>query len=261
MGKRLNTTKEQLKKSLYAYQLKNAEFAVPRMPYAVEQRFFEAIATGNRVITDGDAGAILSYLGIRSEADFRKGTIARNNFKQQEYEAVAFIVKLETTAINAGVDPELAYDTGDIYLQNISMSPGPDEINPLLSYAVLDFFELCTYAREVGRYSIHVAKAIHYIETHPNTPITVDDLAKYTCISNNYLSSVFHRETGLTISEYINRFRIEKAKNMLKYSDISVQAIASYLCYSTQGNFYTVFKRFTGQSPTEYRRANKPINF
>ena len=62
--------------------------------------------------------------------------------------------------------------------------------------------------------------------------------------------------TGVAVSEYIRRQRIDTAKTLLQYTSFSCLEIAEYLCFSSDSHFSRVFREYTGLTPTAYRKAN-----
>ena len=98
-----------------------------------------------------------------------------------------------------------------------------------------------------------VMQCVDYIYTHIKERITIEDLACYTGLSQNYLSRVFKQNLGISISDYIREQKIEKATHLLRYSDKSVVDIANYLSFSSQSHFIQVFENFTGLTPKKYR--------
>ncbi|MMZ64507.1 HTH-type transcriptional regulator YesS [compost metagenome] len=68
-----------------------------------------------------------------------------------------------------------------------------------------------------------------------------------------YLGQLFHKEVGESFTEYVNRYRIEKAKEMLKTTHQKVHEIARQVGYWETGYFYKQFKRYVGISPTEFK--------
>lgn len=102
-----------------------------------------------------------------------------------------------------------------------------------------------------------IEKAKHYIGQHFTEPLSVADIAGYTCLSPSYLSFLFKRETGFTLTRYIDRLRIENAKELLIMTSRSVKEISSIAGYTDQNYFSRLFKRHEGISPVEYRTKNK----
>ena len=72
-------------------------------------------------------------------------------------------------------------------------------------------------------------------------------------LNPTYLSELFARETGTSLSQYITDKRMEAAENMLKYSEYSFSEIAQILAYRSQSHFTKVFKKHSGMTPGEYR--------
>ena len=89
----------------------------------------------------------------------------------------------------------------------------------------------------------------------------MEDIAAPLGISADYLSRLFHREMGITIQAYINQVRVERAAELLVYSEMSLPAIAAYVHFPSQSYFGHIFKQFMGQTPNEYREANRVPEF
>lgn len=86
-------------------------------------------------------------------------------------------------------------------------------------------------------------------------PIKVtEQIAKLTGYDYSYVSSLFSQSVGITIEQYIIDLRIEKAKELLKYDDLNLNAIADLLGYSHPSHFSRQFKQQTGSTPTEFRQ-------
>jgi len=98
-----------------------------------------------------------------------------------------------------------------------------------------------------------------------HTKISLEKLAEITALSPAYLSKLFHKEVGMTVSAYITKKRIEAAENMLKFSEYSCLEISDYLCFSSESHFIQVFRKHTGYTPKSFRerffRTRKPDVF
>jgi len=80
------------------------------------------------------------------------------------------------------------------------------------------------------------------------------DIAKAVGVSNNYLSLIFGQELGLSPWEYLNRFRIVRAQELLRGTEESVTAIAARTGFEDSAYFSRVFRKLVGQSPQHYRQ-------
>ncbi len=98
-----------------------------------------------------------------------------------------------------------------------------------------------------------MATCIDYIYKHLHQRITVPDLAEQAGLTESYLSTLFKKETGRSISDYVLDRRIEAASNMLKFSNYSCADIGAILAFSSQSHFIRVFKARTGQTPRAFR--------
>jgi CheY-like chemotaxis protein len=100
-----------------------------------------------------------------------------------------------------------------------------------------------------------VRLAMAYLHEHYAESISRWDLAQYVCISEDYLTYCFRQELGTTPMQYLQRYRVNQAKLLLKNSQKSITEIAREVGFSDSGYFSRVFHRQTGMSPEAFRRA------
>ncbi|WMT41420.1 response regulator transcription factor [Paenibacillus sp. D2_2] len=98
-----------------------------------------------------------------------------------------------------------------------------------------------------------VQQVLHYIDQSYNEDISLKTLGALYHIHPVYLGQLFHKEVNQSFTDYINWYRIEKAKELLKHSPMKVQEIARGVGYWETGYFYKQFKKYVGISPTEYK--------
>ncbi len=89
----------------------------------------------------------------------------------------------------------------------------------------------------------------HYLERQP-----VTFYADRLCISSRYLTTIVRRVSGLSVTDWMNRYVITEAKYLLKYSDMSIQEVAYKLNFPNQSFFGKYFKQHLGISPSAYRQ-------
>ena len=75
-------------------------------------------------------------------------------------------------------------------------------------------------------------------------------------ISRTHLAAKFKKETGMTLTDFILKEKIEEAKRLLRYSDRSLALIAEYLGFSSQSHFSKTFKKYVNTTPKEYREKH-----
>lgn len=93
-----------------------------------------------------------------------------------------------------------------------------------------------------------------FIEKHPDEDLSLIHLAEQVFLNASYLSRLFKQTVGMNLSEYIEKARILKAKELLKKRDMKVHEVAKQVGYESAASFTRLFRKATGYSPQEYRR-------
>ncbi len=93
-----------------------------------------------------------------------------------------------------------------------------------------------------------------FVKNNYQYEITLKDVASVVYISPQYLSKIFRKEKGMPFVEWLNEYRIEKAKIMLISDDIKITNVANLVGYNDYKYFSSVFKKYTGLSPRDYRK-------
>ena len=95
-----------------------------------------------------------------------------------------------------------------------------------------------------------------YIDKNPGEALTLSSLAKKCFYNPSYFSRMFKQKFNISLTEYINRRRVDKAIELLGNSQLSVEEISSLVGFSDRSTFYNVFSRLTGSTPSEFRKSN-----
>jgi len=93
-----------------------------------------------------------------------------------------------------------------------------------------------------------------YLEKHRSQNITSEDICKDLSCSRSHISHQFKTQTGMSIREYLTKLRVNDAKQLLKFSDLTVTEIAFTTGFSSSNYFTNVFKKELGMSPGTYRK-------
>ena len=99
-----------------------------------------------------------------------------------------------------------------------------------------------------------VGKAIEYMKSNFNAKINLDDIVADIFLSKDYFRQLFKKTTGISITEYIQKTRIEAACKLLLETDRTVFDIAGDCGFSDIKFFYKTFKKITNKTPNEYRK-------
>ena len=113
------------------------------------------------------------------------------------------------------------------------------------------------YRKYVDKTTSVTEKICQYIDQHYKEEIRRDDLGELVYLNTDYMSRMFKKEVGVSISTYILQKRVEEAKKLLSQSNLPINTVSIYVGYSNFSYFTKMFKENTGYSPLEYRRKNQ----
>ena len=135
----------------------------------------------------------------------------------------------------------------------------PLRVKALLLEIISYFIENTVIEKILLSTSTSVEKLNHvlnYIETHLSEDISVEELASIVHFHPNYFIRFFKKHLGTSPIHYINRIRLEKAKNLLGISDMAISEIADKIGFNDLFYFSRKFKSHTGFSPSEFRNIH-----
>lgn len=95
---------------------------------------------------------------------------------------------------------------------------------------------------------------LEYIHLHYNEDIYLELFADRLNLTKEYISQYFKNKMGINLVNYLNEFRIEKAKKLLSETSLSINEVAQNVGYNTPNSFSRIFKQYVGKSPREYRQ-------
>lgn len=181
------------------------------------------------------------------------GHVSDDPVRNYKYLFVASMTLASRAAIAGGMDAERAYNISDLYILRMDQLQSVEAVQALHREM---FTFLTAEMAALGKkevFSKPIVLCMDYIYEHLNEPIRVKHLAEFAGLNASYLSVLFKKETGQSISDYILSKRMEAAKNMLRFSDDAYADIAAILAFSSQSHFIRVFKQQTGYTPKAYR--------
>ncbi len=117
------------------------------------------------------------------------------------------------------------------------------------------FYGYCRLVKKhtTKNYSAVVQKTVVYIESDLCGNLSLSNLARINNVSASYLSTQFKKETGSTLTDYVNKKRIKNAMHLLKTTNLQVQTVAQHSGILDMQYFTKLFKKHTGKTPKEYR--------
>lgn len=102
-----------------------------------------------------------------------------------------------------------------------------------------------------------IKRVIEYVDANLSSKVSLLDLAAVAGLSRMHFASQFRAATGLRPHEFLLRQRVRRAEELLRRSPMAIVEVALAVGFQTQAHFTTVFKRFTGSTPREWRAANQ----
>ena len=123
----------------------------------------------------------------------------------------------------------------------------------VLAQDMIRKYTLLVKEYSLGKYSLIIRKTIAHINHDLTQDLSLKAQANLLSVTPSYLSHLFKKETGMTLSNYVNQQRINHAKYLLTNTDLQIQQIAHDCGYIDICYFTKVFKKITGVTPSEYR--------
>ncbi len=162
---------------------------------------------------------------------------------------------LRKAAERGGVHPIYLDRISSEFALKIELFTSVEQGNELMT----DMFRsYCRLVREKSSsYSSLVKSAVTAIDSDPSAELSLSTLAKQLNVSNVYLSAIFKKETGKTITEYINDRRISYAKHLLRTTSLQIQTVSLHCGIMDVHYFSKLFKQKTGKTPSCFRAEAK----
>ena len=203
------------------------------------------------IVRRGDTAALKSWLSQAPAV--QAGTIAKDQLRQMRNLFIVTATLASRAAIRGGIPEDDAFTLSDAYIQRVELLTEHGKILNLQFHMLMEFTEQVEKLHR-GKHSTRLSLDVaNYVRHHLSERVSVDAMADELYLSRPYLSAKFKQETGQTLTDFILQEKTEEAKRLLRYSDKSASAIAAYLGFSSHGHFCTVFRKYTGVTPNEYR--------
>ena len=209
--------------------------------------FYRAVASGDveQVKKSCEQGLFVEEEGV--------GVLSKDPVINLKYHFVITTAMITRLCRQNGMELEQAFRLSDFYIQKLDDISTKEQVQKLHDEMVMDYTEKMRKYFRSDTNSRHINVCKEYIYSHIKERITIEDLADELGVSASYLSRLFKKETGESVSAYIRKQKIEMAKNMLRYSDYSMIEIANRLAFSSQSHFIQQFREVVGMTPKKYR--------
>lgn len=216
---------------------------VYRHSYQEEQALMDAVREGK----GKEAVALCETM------DRDAGRLSKSDLTHRRYIAIIGITMCSRAAIQGGISPGTAYRLSGYYIQKCDEAVDAQSLYHLRNKAVLELTERVDEENRRRKSSNYVARIKNYVKLHYREKIMLDELSEEIGLNPTYVSRLFKKETGIRLQDYINMVRIERAEQLLAYTDLSLPSIADYVHFPNQSYFGKIFKEIHGISPKVWR--------
>lgn len=236
----IHTIPKEVSKSLY----KQSDCGLIHTPYRDEIRLFSCVKEGN-------PEKLMSQVKPFMESGIFVGEMSDDNLMQYRYMAVSTITLATRYAIQGGLEEHTAYNFSDSFIRAVDKHNSSGEILVHLASKIIELTNMVKDNKSKVRYSPHIRKCISYINQNITKKITVKEIAAHCGVSADYLSHLFKKELGDSLSVYILKEKLELSKTLL-WEGYDHKKICQSLSFCSQSHFISSFRKTYGITPTEY---------
>lgn len=191
---------------------------------------------------------------VRNAPAIRAGVISKEALQQEKNLFICTVTLVSRAAIEGGMDADEALNLSDSFIRQCEVLNSAEDVQNLQLHMLMRYAKEVAKNRWLSDKSRLIRQVTHYIQTHLSEPLKTSDIADGLYMSRSRLSTRFHEESGIKLSDYIDQVKIEEAKTLLENTNKQAGMIAYYLGYSSQSHFTNVFKKITSLTPNQYRR-------
>jgi len=227
----------------FTEMIKNREKLFHHPPYFLEQELLSKIKSGNL----NDTLAVLKEIN-----SLKRTRLSKDVLRSVKNSLICSVTLFTRAAIEGGVTPEAAFTLSDSIILAI------EEINnmpELMEYEYTAAKQYVQIVQDLSRikYSYIIQQAISYIYKNLTNKLTLQKISDAIYVHPNYLSSLFKREVGMSLPDYIMKTRVDESKYYIRYTNTKISDIAAFYQFCNQSYYTQVFRKFSGCTPNEYR--------
>ena len=226
--------------------------ALSSIPYTSIEARYEAETKMLDAIRRGDISEATYYQNMFM--GYRLDQRVADPLRNAKDMVIAASTALRKAVQQAEVHPLYIDSLSGQFLREIEEAENEAQVGALVPRMIRGYCLLVqTYSRE--KYSGVVRDVLNFVDFHYMEPLNLEGLALKYAVNKNYLSTRFHKEVGMTVTDYINLTRVRRSLKLLSGTTLSMPEIAER-CGFSDANYYTrTFRKIHGTTPTEYRRS------
>lgn len=216
-------------------------------PYDQEQREQASIREGNHDKL---------MLSFQESYAGRVASLSKDELRSIKNLGIVVLAISTRSAIEGGVHSEQAFLLSDSYILKVDEAKTQNEVYNIVRGAEIYFTKLVSETKEIKVENPLVFRTKNLILKKMHEKIVAEEMARELNTTPAYLSTIFKKETGMTIHEFVVEEKLKMAENLLLYSTYTIDEIANFLAFSSQSHFGNVFKRKYQITPNKFRLKN-----
>ncbi|MCI6832354.1 MAG: helix-turn-helix domain-containing protein [Clostridiales bacterium] len=237
------------------YQFSQNYLRIPEKPFLSIQVIEERYAVENGLITAVTNGNHTKAMEMLSK--LTKNTLPPrmpNALRDHKDYTITINTLLRKTAEGAGVHPIHIDSFSNQNVKEIEQCISLDQLTSFLRKITIGY---CRLIRQYSlrNYSLLVQKVITYIDTDLCADLSLKSLSEQLSVNPNYLSTLFKKEMGTSLTDFVNHRRITHAQRLLLSTDMPIKLVAQNSGIPDIAYFSRLFKRITGMTPKVFRET------
>ncbi|MGN7455729.1 AraC family transcriptional regulator [Paenibacillus pasadenensis] len=217
----------------------------PTYPFALERELLQALRAGQAADAKtllGEFQQSLSVAGAKA-IDVHQGMLQ-------------LLGSVQHAILASGIQPSRLYKGANLYEQ-LSQIKEPEHACEWFSAKVFEPYLREMETRSNGQTRRLIEQAVLFLQRNYMRDISLDHCADHIGTNPFFLSKSFKQVTGVNFIDYLTGLRVDKAKELLRESELKIQDIAEQVGYQ-HSYFNRIFKKLEGMTPTRYRMLSRP---
>lgn len=215
-----------------------------RSPISLENELLQSIGHGD----EKKSIEVLQHINSLDSAIFTD-----DRLQSKKYSLVAGCALYTRALIHSGVNYTEAFALSDAMIKTIHSIENMESLLRF-EYEMVRIFSNTAAVSGHG-YTEPVRRMTEYIEANLISPLTLHDVAQQAFLHPHYASGLFKKEVGKSVIAHVLYRRIEESKLLLSDTNESIADIANYYQFCNESYYISVFRRYTGTTPKQYRQT------
>jgi len=194
-----------------------------------------------------DISALTGILNLETYAD----VLAPTRHRAIQNGLICLITVVCRTAIDHGVENELAFALSDYYINEVELQYSRAQLESLTQEMITHYIELVR-EEEQRTYSQPIIRAIRYINLHLYETCRISDIAEHIGLNTQYFAVLFKKEVSQQPSQYVIQKKLEEAQYLMQYDGMSVTEASEALGYCNSSHFIREYKKHIGTTPKQH---------